>query len=438
MVDINQSLAARGEYGARRAYPNIGMSGHGLGGQVALTLDNTSTTYTFEDTRTIGCAKGADAIILGYRCAGGGSSSAANMSVSVAAIGAMTDAAIDAATYTTATFGGSSTTISLAPGPSAAQCTHYESDPIRIPTTARTDGGTLPMLNVRSYVNGGILVLHGVSTDTTYNLWAAHPSGRIMRTRVKTGNFATANQATFSSGSTVLTNGATPLSYIKYLARGKVVNVVHFGDSIDANRATYKGGGGFAFDACVDLTAETNGDVTFEYSSFAWEGQVMASTMVQLRNALTADIILPRSIILVPVGSPNDLPNGTITTEIDTTRTGRGAIEMFAAKKSLVTAFRTLLPTNTGVKNYGASDSLRVAYNAELLTDGPSRGLLVADTSSAISGVTTGGQVQMAAGAFLDGIHPNDAGNDLMRPSVKNMLRKAAGQMALTGGSVFQ
>lgn len=77
-------------------------------------------------------------------------------------------------------------------------------------------------------------------------------------------------------------------------------------------------------------------------------------------------------------------------------------------------------------ESLGNHDALRVSDNAELvaLRD---RGVLVADTAQAVSGATSGGQVQLLAGTTTDFIHPDSDGSAILREVIKPVLARAVG-----------
>lgn len=84
----------------------------------------------------------------------------------------------------------------------------------------------------------------------------------------------------------------------------------------------------------------------------------------------------------------------------------------------------TGLPTNPAAKNWGASDALRVAYNAA--NNRASSKYAVLDLASALSGETdANGQVNIKAGLVVsDNLHPSDAGHEALAVPAKDLFRK--------------
>lgn len=401
---------------------------------------------------------------------------------SVAAVPNPNDGAIASAAWQVATFGGANalggaSTVALNPAATSARRAHYVSDVIPVASVPRDDGGTHPMLRMRLYVNqttgstGNIVVL-GNNSQSFAN-WASHPSGRIWRMVSKGGQFSQTNYAGMTEATGVAAENGCPIVGLIYYARGKVVNVVGFGDSITEGQGTYVGEG-FGFPACEALSRNGQG-VAFEWSDMGWSGMALAAIRQHMFDALSAG--LKWDIAVLPGGSPNDIGGGsgyvgsisgttlTVTTagsanlaingpniaagtRIAALGTGTGGNGTYsvdtsqtAASSSLVNArpitaadiaatrFKasqmidlakgagmvpilwTWLPTNSSAKPYGVTDSLRRGLNADY-RNWASRGCIVADFDAALAGTADAtGQVQMLAGTTSDNIHPNDAGS---------------------------
>lgn len=131
-------------------------------------------------------------------------------------------------------------------------------------------------------------------------------------------------------------------------------------------------------------------------------------------------------VLVFPSGSPNDEVTTLTTAGIAASKARRGRILAACSAAGVVPVMWTMLPVNTAVRPWGASDALRVADNAEVLGLRTS-GVLVADTAAAISGVTSGGQVQLVAGSTADNIHPDGPGSALLKTVIKPPLAAALG-----------
>jgi len=327
-----------------------------------------------------------------------------------------------AGTFTTITFNGGSTTAVVPAAPSTSRRAFLLSDWIIIPSVTRTDGGAYPLISMRAYIStagqiGGI----GNGTDSFTN-WASRPDGRRAVMRVQPGDGVTDPNA-FTTTSNM---SQSPIVGLQYMARGRVISAVAFGDSISESRATYLNGG-WGFEACNDLNAMNLG-VAFEWSDLGWTGQ---STQVFI-NHLTDDLPYfadqPFDIGFVPNYSPNDAStnptNGTVRAG------GSRAIQAaaFLSRYGTVPVIWTGLPTNTAQYNIGANDSFRFNLNTEATTLWAAAGLRVADFAATVQDPTpVNGQYQFLPGMTVDDTHPSDAGNTAMSAPAKRMIRSILG-----------
>lgn len=351
-------------------------------------------------------------------------SSAGTLDLSACRVSVLSDFSTDSArnnsggSWTTVTFGGATaTSIPAAPG-SDSRRGYLVSDWIALSSAARIDGGTFPIVAVRAFhnvVSTAITVMGNGGTDN-FTPWKTKPDGRVWVSRKYDGNAVT----TPSNLTSTTDISQSSIVGVQYAARGRVVTVFANGDSITEGRGTYVNEG-FVMPACNALS-DING-VAFEYSNIGWSGSNSPTIRDRTLDVLNAG--LAPDIMVLPCGSPND--QTTITTSTIASQRqclARQLVELRA--HNVVPLIWTWLPSNTSVKNYGATDSLRRDYNADVLS-WRNRDLLVADTSAAISGATDGaGQVQMTSGSTSDNIHPNDAGNALLAPAIVEQLQNIA------------
>lgn len=404
---------------------------------------------------------------------------------SLAAVANPGDATIGAAAWQNATFGGANNlggagSVVLNPAANSARRALTISDIMPLPSVPRDDGGAFPLLVMRVYVqqttgSTGTIVTLGDGNQSFAN-WASHPSGRIWRMLSKGGQFSQTNYAGMASTNSAVENGC-PIVGMVYYARGKVVNVVGFGDSITEGQGTYVGEG-FGFPACQALSQNAAG-IAYEWSDMGWSGQALTAIRQNLFDALAAG--LKWDIAVLPGGSPNDVatgsghtgsiagttltvsaangatlavgdmifgPNVLANTRITALGTGTGGTGTYAVDTSQTAASGTIgnqkpitaatvsalrfkashmvevlraagmvpvlwtwLPTNSAVKPYGSTDSLRRGLNDDY-RGWASRGCIVADFDAVVAGATdASGQVQLLAGTTIDQIHPNDAGS---------------------------
>jgi lysophospholipase L1-like esterase len=414
---------------ALRTVGNLGI--RIFGGRVfnVFSLTNGSTQgTTFEVAMTTAVPFDAIRIILA-----GGNTTAVNalsptIYASATAVGDLTEDTLAAATWTQATFGGSNDIGgagqgTLATSASNARRTFTLSDIIPVASTPRTDGGTYPILVMRAYLfqttgADGNIVLLGNGVQSFAN-WANHPSGRIWRMTRKIGGWALSGQAGMKVSNSTVTN-ASPIVGVIYYARGKVVNVAGFGDSITEGQGTYIGEG-FGFPACQTLTAGSSG-VAVEWSNMGWSGQSTAQIRQNIIDALAVSA-LKFDIAVLPCGSPND-----VTTTIDpgliaNMRMRVGHMLAMLQSRGITPVVCTWMPTNTSVKTYGSTDKLRRLFNDDFRSWG-GRGAVIADFDTTLSGsVDANDQTQMKIGTTDDNIHPNDAGNALLSPVLTRALK---------------
>lgn len=298
--------------------------------------------------------------------------------------------------------------------PAVGRIAYTTTDWIYLPSVPRTDGGKKPLVSIRAFFNNSAtLPAYGNGSDSFTN-WATRTDGRKWVARQQAGLYTT-TPAGFTS---TVNLSQSPIVGIQYLTRGKVITVGAVGDSITDGRGTYLGEG-FIMPA---VEAITGPNTAVEYANMGWSTQTMAVFAERAIDILQSPV--KPDILVMPAGSPNDF-SGTISqAQIDSFRAQRARVQREARRHGVPLVMWTWLPSNTAVKNYGDTDSLRTAYNAEVLAqDG--RGFIVADTSKAFSGSTVGGQVQIKAGLSTDDIHPNDAGNAALTTVIRAAIQRA-------------
>lgn len=354
-------------------------------------------------------------IIFGQSRNAGATTASPTMLATVAAVADTANATTDAATWTSVTVSAAGTW-ALTAGSAQHRRAFIVSDWISVSSVARTDGGLKPLLAVRAWVNGGNpLTLNGNSSGTdNFTNWATKPDGRIWKARKAAGNFASASQSGFTAAAS--TANEWPILGVQYVARGKVVTVMTFGDSIFEGRGTYLGEG-FVMPAAYSMSDAEN--TAYEYCNLAWAGASTATALNAMTDVFAAGII--PDVAVFPMGSPNDISTTIAASDIATMRRRVANKQALCRTNNVLPVLCSWMPSNTAVKNYGSTDSLRVAYATDVEAR-TAKGLLVAATSTALSGTTSGGQVQINTAMTTDGIHPNDAGNAVLAVIVKAQL----------------
>lgn len=402
-------------------------------GKVQTISNGNANGRTFEVLMTTAVPFDAVRIVLAVSNTSSANAIPVSVYAAATAVADTSDATIGAATWVQAGFGGTNdygggSPATLTPAATNARRSFLVSDIMPVSSVARTDGGTYPLLVMRAHLfqatgADGNIVISGNGTQSFAN-WATRPDGRIWRMTDKGGGFAASAQSGMTSANSAVGNGS-PIAGVIYYARGKVVNVAGFGDSITEGQGSYVGEG-FGFPATQALTA-TGGGVAYEWSDLGWAGQSTSQIWQNLIDTLAVPAFR-FDVAVLPDGSPNDVSTTIDATTIASMR--RRAVHMTAMlqAKGIQPVLWTWLPSNPAVKTYGASDSLRVAFNNDY-RGWAARGGVIADFAATLSGTTdANGQVGMRAGTTSDDIHPNDAGNALLAP----VLVKAISRVAAT------
>lgn len=322
--------------------------------------------------------------------------------------GSFADATADAAAWTAGLVGGAST-FTLNTNAAVNRKTYTKGDRTAASAVARSDGGVKPLLALRVNVpaTAGNISIFGNGTDSFAN-WAARTDGRARKMRIANGNRATANQGTFTA------NGAAavqqnPIVGVEFTLRGKVVNIAIFGDSIDSGRGTYIGEG---WSTPMAAQLESVLGVPVCIMNCAWSGaagDVQRDSIIDLMAAG-----LYPDLAFVTCGSVNDFAAPIVDANLNTARYRVAVALAVLSDNKIPRVLRTIMATNPAVKDYNASDSKRLALNAETMIR---LGEVVWDAAAPIKGVVDAdGQENMLVGSTTDNIHPNDAGNALLFP----------------------
>lgn len=396
-----------------------------FGGRTEFPFDN-SVPKTFRTIFTI--AADCDAVRIIFSHAG-----TAPVSISSAAVAALSTAAdftLSSVSWSAVEFDGDPNG-TIPPSPGTQRRGLLLSDWVPLKSVPRSDvAGGLPLIAVSAYIpTAGTLTLSGNSTGSDdFTNWASHPT-RPHVMRYNNGDCVTtpANFVDTTNRSTSIIAG------VQYKSRNRVVTVICCGDSISDGRGTYLGGN-FAFRACDE---KQNKAIGFDYCNFAWSGVGASAITSQVQDILQAGIT--GDILLLPNGTPNSLGTPILSSAIDTLRIQTLAGMNKAAEEGLVPIVWTMLPTNSSVKDYNSSDSLRRAYNDEwrALASGKG-GVLVADFDAKLAGVTDGdGQIQMLVGSTSDGIHPNDTGEELLKAVARSAIETALPLIGLSSSALI-
>ena len=291
---------------------------------------------------------------------------------------------------------------------SAARPSITLSDWMPLNSLDRTDGGTYPLLHVRIYqpaANASVSKLS--NTSLTWMQTAA--DGRIYGAMYKDGSDMIATKGNFTSPSDA--PRFVPLA-IRYRARGAVRTLMCVGDSIAAGYG--------ASNLCDGYTnklrhALSSTAAPVEFCNLGWAGQASVDYSKRALDILSSGIV--PTWLLYHAYSPNDSAGPLTTAQINAQKSQMVEVIAAAFSAGAAPVIANGMPTNTASKNWGSSDSLRVALNTALAA---MPGVNVADISTPTSGSMSNGQVQIVAGMTTDNIHPSDAGHAAMALSARS------------------
>ncbi|OZF40735.1 hypothetical protein CH296_00315 [Rhodococcus sp. 14-2496-1d] len=304
--------------------------------------------------------------------------------------------------------------------PATGRLSYALSDVIPLASIPRTDGGSKPLVVVRVYMTGGDITVLGNGTPGTpttddFTNWASRTNGRRWVMRQMDGDGVSTPTA-FTSTTNV---SQSPIVGIRYWSRGRVVNLMVVGDSISDGRGTYlgEGFGGLVADR---LTSDA---LAVEYSNCGWSGQATSIFGERAIDIVHSDV--KPDILVFPNSSPN---NESALTDAGFAASDAMYQRVLAAcaRTGVTPVLWTMIPTDPSIHAWGAADSKRLAANARALAL-RDRGVLVADTSTPLSGATSSGQVLPIAGKLPDGIHPGDGANVDMADPITPLVSRAAG-----------
>lgn len=281
-------------------------------------------------------------------------------------------------------------------------------------TTSQAPVNGAYLVALRAFcATGTIVSLGAVAGADSFTNWITHPSGRIFRMRQQTVDGVTgSNQPNFVS---TIDRNSSPIIGVQYMSRGKVFSLAGFGDSITEGRGTYLNEG-WGQPAAIQLS--TDYGIPFEWSDLGWSGVAYTRISEHVVDAVADGLRFDAAFL--PVASPNGLSATITDAEIASNRAYMAVARAALAGANIPAIPWTVLPVNPAVKDFGATDSKRTAYNAEWRAL-VSKGVVLADFDSKLAGVTDGdGQVNLLVGSTTDGIHPSDVGNALITPIAVN------------------
>jgi len=283
------------------------------------------------------------------------------------------------------------------------------SDWIPLNSIARADGGVYPLLHLRIFQPAANVNITKWSPSGATDWMQESSDGRIYRVMYRDSADYIANKAGFNSP--VSAPRQVPLA-IRYRARGTVRTLMLVGDSIGAGL-----GASNQLDGYVNKLRNTlsSGAAPVELCNLGWAGQSSANYSGRALDVLSAGIV--PTWLLYHAYSPNDSAGPLTDAQINAQKSQMVEVIAAAFSAGAAPVIANGMPTNTASKNWGSSDSLRVALNAALAA---MPGVTVADISTPVSGAVSSGQVQIASGMTTDNIHPSDAGHAAMAAAARS------------------
>lgn len=277
--------------------------------------------------------------------------------------------------------------------------------------------GTFPWVHVRVYqpaantnitmygATANIAWMSTASDGRTFNYWYKDAMGIVQ------------GMPAMASGAAVAPR-VVPFA-IQYRSRGRIRTLGCFGDSLAFGQGATNYGQGYTRLIQNQLSSIQR---PVEFANFGMPGASTTEFYNNLISLISAGIVPHWAIY--HAGSPNDISTTIAASQINVMRT-----QLTKAIDTLQTAgsvpfITTWLPANTSAKTYGATDSLRTTYNAQVLAI---PGVNVLDIATATSGLMVGGQIQYNSTMNnADGLHPNDVGHAAEYAAVINKFTLAS------------
>lgn len=303
----------------------------------------------------------------------------------------------------------------------------YLSDIMPISSINRSDGGTLPLLHVRTYIpttgTNVTLTQFGDTINGAVFWGSSPPGGRTWRTRRVTGNLAVTSAGSVPTWTDPTDRGYGVLCGVQYFARGSVVKVMFFGDSTSVGSGSL-GPPGVAVTGAGPVTRACHAvsdinSIVFQAAS----GGISANTMPEYYSRAVRMIPLFKPDIVIFTATQN---SASITqAAVNATSYYMSLVQKLCKDNGALCILTTELANNIadGVSAYTAGeDTFRQGFNTELMNR-RDKGILVVDSAGAIS---AGGlpAPNKAGYTSSDPHHPNDLGYDTMSiPIAAELLR---------------
>lgn len=302
-------------------------------------------------------------------------------------------------TFTNFTFSGAAT-VTLAAGTSTSPAITL-SDWLPLASTARTDGGSLPLVYVRALTpstNANSIPLIGLGL--AWSGWETKSDGLVFATRFQNADGVGTPANMTEAGAT--DPSGSPVVGVQYLTTAGSVSIAFFGDSITSGYTATIPGDSWCHKAIAGLGAR------YSCANLGASGQTTTQCLTR------AQVYIPTMrpyMAFFPAFSPND---GTPTAAITNTAAANALQFIDLCRQyGTIPVIINGLPKTTDNTNATSSytngqDDFRKTLNSSL----SGYGVTVVDFATPLSNSTALGTASKwsAASATVDGTHPSDTG----------------------------
>jgi len=286
-------------------------------------------------------------------------------------------------------------------------------DVVPLASVARTDGGTLPILCVRTQQlmanNGGsnrVISAQGGAAANGYAFEtdnsASAPYGRLYRVRNQLVQGVTTISTITSTANGC--NNAPPIFVRYWLRNGYGRTLVVVGDSIaGAFQSTTLSGWSMMQEARRVVSSTTS---PLELCVIAQSGAPLGSIATRVESVAAT---LTNVAYVTPIASPNSLGVPITAATIAAERGNYQRILTAISNQKANVISWTMLPVNFAAKAWGGTDALRIAMNNLRLNNARTWARVV-DPATLLSGAAdVNGQTTLVS-VEADGLHPTSVG----------------------------
>lgn len=294
---------------------------------------------------------------------------------------------------------GSGTATLTVTGGSANVPVRFYSDWVRIPSVARVDGGTRPILMARHLSDTAGTYLCANFNSATFSAASGNP-------QVLAYGQSGVNSVTTPAALTapIALNFLTP-DAVQYMSRTPGYSVLSIGDSLTQGFGSTGLYQSWAFSACVGLSTP---NLPISFWNQGWQGQISDNYW---SNGYQAFKGAKPDIVTISTWSPND---GLTQATADAGWSRAMDLANYCIKQGAVPVLMGPLPW--GNITTAAEETARLSVRSRML-DAWAKGMAVLDWEKTMG---TGASINRIQPAYLssDNLHPGDLGNSVMDKAV--------------------